>query len=401
MAYEVAVVGGGIVGLAATMELLGRFPQLTVVVLEKEPTLAAHQTGHNSGVIHSGVYYRPGSLKATMCVEGARLLRSFCDTHGIPCLMSGKVIVATRAEERPILELLYRRGAANGVPRLALIGPERLRELEPNARGLDALHVPEAGRVDYADVARAFADVILRRGGEIHVGARLLRGVRRNGLWRLETARGEYPARFLLTCGGLHADRLAAMAGEPTPLRIIPFRGEYYELVPDRCGLIRSMVYPVPDPSLPFLGVHFTRSITGGVHAGPNAVLAFAREGYRKRDVNLRDLAGMVASPGFWKMAGRLWRVGCSESYRSWNKRAFTRSLQRLVPAVTAADLVPGGNGVRAQAVQPDGTLVDDFKIMGGCGAIHVLNVPSPAATASIRIGRYLAELAGKQFGLS
>ena len=397
-ACDVTVVGGGIVGLATAMVWEQRFPGAKLIVLEKEPAVGAHQTGHNSGVIHSGLYYRPGSLKAQTCVTGARLMAEFCQANRIPYRLCGKLVVATEASELAALEQLYQRGLANGVPGLGMIGPERLRELEPHARGLKAIHVPSAGIVDYAAVARAFARIIGAQGGEIRTSSRVLRLMRREGSWLAETTTGEVRSRALITCGGLHADRLAAMAGGRRELRIVPFRGEYYALLPERCFLVQGMLYPVPNPALPFLGVHFTRTITGGVHAGPNAVLALAREGYRKADINLRDLLDLATHPGFWRMARTYWRVGLEESYRSWSKRAFVRTLQRLVPEIRPADMGAGGSGVRAQAVDSAGALVDDFNIVQSEHAIHVRNVPSPAATASIRLGQHIADLAASSF---
>ncbi|MBI2495530.1 MAG: L-2-hydroxyglutarate oxidase [Candidatus Omnitrophica bacterium] len=396
--YDVAVIGGGIVGLATAMEWLTRVPGSRLVVVEKETHLGAHQTGHNSGVIHSGIYYRPGSVKARTCVEGARLLVEFCRAHRSPYLLCGKLVVATEPSELPALETLYQRGCANGVPGLRLLSPEEFREIEPHARGIKALHVPQAGVVDYGEVARAFAEVIRQRGGEIRTSARVQHLERRNGVWVLETAAGDLQATFLVTCGGLQADRVAVMAGASSDVRIVPFRGEYYEVVPERRCLVKGMIYPVPDPALPFLGVHFTRTVDGRVHAGPNAVLALKREGYRKSDVSVTDTWDLVSYSGFWKMAGRYWVTGLGELYRSWSKRAFVRALQRLVPEVRPTDLSPGGSGVRAQAVDPRGALLDDFSIVQGDHAIYVRNVPSPAATASIAIGRRIADMAASAF---
>lgn len=398
-AWDVAIVGGGIVGLATGMELLARFPRARVVLLEKEPDIARHQTAHNSGVIHSGLYYPPGSLKARTCVEGGRLMVEFCREHGIPHEICGKVVVAVEPEELPRLEELHRRGRANGVAGLSMIGPEQLRELEPHARGLKALHVASAGIVDFVAVARTFADLFRRRGGEIRTHSTVLRLTRRGGGWIVETTGGTLQADALITCGGLHEDRLAALAGAGDGPRIVPFRGDYYELIPERRAVIRHMIYPVPDPALPFLGVHFTRDLDGGVHVGPNAVLALKREGYRKTDVSLRDTLAMLGDRGVWRMARRYWRVGVEEWARSWSPRAFVRAAQRLVPEVRERDFRPAGSGVRAQAVDPGGSLVNDFDIVQAPGAVHVRNVPSPAATASIRIGQLIADIAGQGFG--
>lgn len=390
--YDVAIIGGGIVGLATAMDISVRMPGVKLVVLEKEPRVASHQTGHNSGVIHSGLYYRPGSLKAATCVAGAKLMVDFCRAHHIPYDICGKVVVATQEAELPALEVLYQRGQANGVPRLMMIGPERLREIEPHARGLKALHVPTTGLVDYTNVAGVFAKLIQQRGGEIRTSARVTCLLRRARTWVVETTSGEVAARYLVTCAGLYADRLAVWAGAPRDLQIVPFRGEYYNLIPERQSLVRGMIYPVPNPVLPFLGVHFTRSMDHGVHAGPNAVLALKREGYRKTDVHLGELLDMLSYPGFWRMAATYWQAGIMEMVRSLSKPAFVRALQRLVPEVRSSDLVPGGSGVRAQAVDPQGALLDDFNLVEGDGVMYVRNVPSPAATASIRIGQIIAE---------
>ncbi len=392
--YDVLIVGGGIVGLATAKALLEQLPETKLLLLEKEAQLAQHQTGHNSGVIHSGIYYRPGSLKATLCVEGAKLLVEFCQAHQIPYELCGKLVVATTAAELPRLQILYERGLANGVGDLALVGPERIQELEPHARGLRALHVASAGIVDYPAVARALAQIIQRHGGAIRTSTRVRSLLRREGRWIAETPSGALQAHVLITCGGLYADRLAAQAGGLSDLQIVPFRGEYYELRPERRSLVKNMIYPVPDPTLPFLGVHFTRAIDGSVHAGPNAVLALKREGYRKTDVDLADTLQLMGYAGFWRMARRFWSVGFSETYRSWSKRAFVRSLQRLVPEVRASDIVPSGSGVRAQAVDTQGALLDDFNIVQADHAIHVRNVPSPAATSSIRLGQSIAQMA-------
>jgi L-2-hydroxyglutarate oxidase LhgO len=400
MDYDVAVVGAGIVGLATVWALTERAPRTRVVVLEKEPEIARHQSGHNSGVIHAGIYYRPGSAKARLCVEGARLLTEFCDRHGIRWERCGKVIVATRADELPRLVALYERGVANGVPGLALIGPERVRELEPHAAALQAIHSPHTGIVDYREVARALATEATRRGATLETGAGVAAVRRLGDGFVLRTPRIEVAARRLINCAGLYADLVARRAGAAPDLRIIPFRGEYYFLRPERRHLVRTLIYPVPDPAFPFLGVHFTRTIHGQVEAGPNAVLAFAREGYRFGQVNLVELLGTLTYRGFWAMARRYWRTGLYEMYRSLSQAAFVRALQRLVPELRAEDVVRGGSGVRAQAVSPDGSLVDDFRIVETAEAVHVLNAPSPAATASLAIGRQIAALAADRFGL-
>ena len=397
--FNVAVVGAGIVGLATALELTRRFPSLRVLVLEKEGTVATHQSGHNSGVIHSGIYYRPGSLKAKLCVEGAAAMIAFCREHGITHEVCGKVVVGTRDTEIAGLQELQRRAQANGVAGVEFIGPERLRELEPHAAGLRALWIPGTGITDYAAVTRKYAELVQVAGGVVLTGAEVV-GIAAPGEGVVvETTRGDYEAGLLVNCAGLYSDRVAKMAGAEPEVAIVPFRGEYYELAAERRGLVRALIYPVPDPDLPFLGVHFTRRVDGSVEAGPNAVLALRREGYRKTDVSLRDLAGTMTFPGFWRMARRWWRTSLGEYYRSLSKAAFVASLQRLVPDLRGGDLKRGGAGVRAQAVDRSGGLIDDFKFVVGHRAVHVLNVPSPAATASLVIGREIANVA-EQAGL-
>ncbi|MCZ6479180.1 MAG: L-2-hydroxyglutarate oxidase [candidate division NC10 bacterium] len=393
---DIAIVGGGIIGLATALALSERVPRLQLAVLEKESRLAAHQSSHNSGVIHAGIYYTPGSYKACLCVEGVKLMLTFCDMYGIQYERCGKVIVATSPEELPRLAQLYKRGVANGVAGLERIGPERVREIEPHANALAAIYLPATGIVDFGKVSMTMASVLRGRETAILTGARVGRIVSANGGVVLETASGTVRARALINCAGLYADRVARLMGVRTDVRIIPFRGEYYNLVPDRRHLVRGLIYPAPDPAFPFLGVHFTRTIHGGVEAGPNAVLAFAREGYTFMHIRLGEVAGMLAYPGFWRMAARYWRMGLYELYRSLSRSAFVRALQRLVPEISPADLEPGGAGVRAQAVEKDGALVDDFRIVETPKAIHVLNAPSPAATASLAIGRHIADLAAR-----
>lgn len=396
--FNVSVIGAGVVGLAVALEITRRFPQLRLLVLEKEDGVARHQSGHNSGVIHSGVYYKPGSLKARLCVTGAAAMVEFCGQHGIPHKVCGKVIVATTPDELPRLEDLCRRGQTNGLAGLRLIGPEELREFEPHARGIKALYVPATGVTDYALVCEKYAELISAAGGSVLTSAAVTGIKRSENEIVLETVRGAFSTRALINCAGLFSDRISRMAGDTPSAQIIPFRGEYYDLVPERASLVRALIYPVPDPRFPFLGVHFTRRVTGKVDAGPNAVLALAREGYRRSDVNLRDLASSVTYSGFWRMAGRLWRDGLAEWYRSLSKSAFVRALQRMLPEVRDDDFVPGGSGVRAQAVTPGGALVDDFQFVPSRNVLHVLNVPSPAATASLAIGRAVVDTAEKLF---
>jgi L-2-hydroxyglutarate oxidase LhgO len=399
--YDVTIIGAGIIGLATARALLQRQPRLRLVVLDKEPAIAAHQTGHNSGVIHSGVYYAPGTLKARLCVQGSRDLYAYCDSRGITAERCGKVIVAADERELPRLDELYRRGVANGVPGLELIGPKRLREIEPYCAGVRALWVPSTGIVDYGRVAAAYADDLRASGGEVRVGSgvRAIRNVPESVV--LQTESGDVKTRFLIACAGLQADRVAQLSGAPVEPRIVPFRGDYWLLRPERRYLARNLIYPVPDPAFPFLGVHFTRrSEDGAVWLGPNAVLAFAREGYRRLHTNPADLVEVVGYPGFRRMASKFWRTGLMELHRDFSKRAFLQSLQRYIPALSIADLIPGPSGVRAQALDRSGRLVDDFVVNVQDGRIiHVRNAPSPGATSSLAIGRLIAERAAEAFG--
>ena len=398
--HDVIVIGGGIVGLATALEITTRFPRLRLLVLEKESGVGRHQSGHNSGVIHSGVYYKPGSLKAKLCVEGARAMIQFCRDHGIPHQVCGKVIVATSDAELPRLEELHRRGEANGLNGLRFLGQEELHDIEPYARGIRALAVPSTAITDYAKVCEKFAGLISARG-EIRRSTKVT-GLRRTpGEVVVQTDRGEFVANAVINCAGLFSDRIAKMVGDEPDLAIFPFRGEYYDLIPERASFVRALIYPVPDPQFPFLGVHFTRRINGTVDAGPNAVLAFRREGYCRGDFDLGDISSILAFPGFWHVAARHWRNELGEFHRSFSKAAFVRALQRLLPELRDGDLVPGASGVRAQAVKRDGTLVDDFYFVQSERMLHVLNVPSPAATASLRIARYIADMAAQSFGWS
>ena len=398
--YDVAIVGGGIIGLSTAMQLLERSPDLSIAVIEKEERLAQHQTGHNSGVIHSGIYYRPGSWKSTFCVGGKERLLAFCDENEIEYDPCGKVIVATDESELGRLDDLYERGTANGVPDLEMVGPERLAEIEPHTYGVRALWAPHTGIVDYVRVANAYAGKFQSAGGDIFTGAAVT-GARQTATGTaLETQRGALQARHVVNCGGLYADRLAAMMGEQTDVRIIPFRGEYYKLAESSEGLVKGLIYPVPDPRFPFLGVHYTRNIHGYVEAGPNAVLAWAREGYQKSNVNLGETAGALTFPGFWKMTAKHWKTGMQEMNRSYRKSVFVNDLKKLIPEIRPEDLEPGGSGVRAQAVSKSGAILDDFHILRGQHALHVLNAPSPGATSSLAIGEYLSDLAIQDFGL-
>lgn len=398
---DVAVIGGGILGTATAMRLAQEFPRYRVVVLEKESDVAQHQTGHNSGVIHAGIYYAPGSRKANLCTVGSRMLRRFCDERGIPYEMCGKVVVATSEAQMPGLQELMRRGTANGAEGLEMIGRDRLKELEPHAAGVGAIHSPNTGIVDFTAVTRAYASELQEAGGELHTSTRVLKVLSDRPGLVLETDRGDIQARYVVNCAGLHSDEVARGMGVGLDLRIIPFRGEYFSLTPERTSLVRGLIYPVPDPRLPFLGVHFTKRISGGVEAGPNAVLALAREGYAKTSVEFSDAFGTLAYPGFWRMSLTHWKTGIKEQYRSLFKQVFLRSLQTLVPEVRMEDLIEPGAGVRAQAVDRRGNLLQDFEIARSPNAIHVLNAPSPAATASLAISRHIVDQAREAFGLA
>ena len=396
---DVVVVGGGIVGLATAKMLCERYA-VKVTVLEAEDRVAAHQTGHNSGVIHSGLYYKPGSLKAGNCVRGREAMYRYCEEKSIPHERCGKIVVALSKEEVPALDELERRGRANGLAGLLRLTGEELRGHEPHVAGMDGLFVPQTGIVDYAHVAAAYVTDIQSAGGEVRTRSRVTAVRQREGMLVVESETGDLETRALINCAGLQSDRFARLCGVNPGLKIIPFRGEYYELKPERQHLVRNLIYPVPDPRFPFLGVHFTRMAGGGVEAGPNAVLAFRREGYAKTSFSPRDTAGMLGFSGFWIMIANHWKTGLGEMHRSLSKAAFVKALQRLMPEIQADDLTPGGAGVRAQAVLPDGKLVDDFRIVESPRVIHVLNAPSPAATASLSIGLDLAERAQRQFSL-
>ena len=392
--YDVAIVGAGIVGLAAGMKLLSARPDFNAVILEKESRIAAHQTGHNSGVIHSGLYYRPGSNKARMCVSGARELVRFSEENGVPFELCGKIVAAVSPDELPRLFELHRRGVENGLRGLRLIGPDEARELEPHVRCLQALHVPETGIVDFKDVAGAYARNFASAGGEILLRHKVLSIASEGATTAMETPRRTIRARVVINCSGLYSDVVARASGLEPPCEIVPFRGEYHRVRPERNCLVKNLIYPVPDPRFPFLGVHFTRMIDGTVEAGPNAVLAFAREGYSRTRVSASELMGILRYRGFWKLAARHWKNGAHEMMRSCSKRLFARALQKLVPGITARDLAPGGSGVRAQALSSDGVLLDDFVILQNERMVHVLNAPSPAATSSLAIGGAIAAIA-------
>jgi L-2-hydroxyglutarate oxidase len=399
--YDVTVIGAGLIGLSTAMHLLGRHPDLRVSVIEKDPHPASQQSGHNSGVIHSGIYYKPGSFKARFCVEGRASMTRFCIENEIPTRTCGKLIVATREDELQRLDALLDRGTANQVEGLELVGPVRIQEIEPHVRVIKALWAPKTGIVDFRKVAAVYLDKVRSAGGEVHFNTRLSRVMRRRRETILETDAGEFKTRNIVNCAGLHSDVVARMMGVRPDLRIIPFRGEYYTLNKEKETLVKGLIYPVPDPDFPFLGVHFTQTMKGFVEAGPNAVLAMKREGYRKRDISPTEMLGILSYMGFWRLALREWKIAVWEVHRSFRKSVFVKSLQRLIPEVTSKDLGPGGSGVRAQAVAPDGSLLDDFRIEQTPNAVHVLNAPSPGATCSIVIGRYIVDLAEQSFSLS
>jgi (S)-2-hydroxyglutarate dehydrogenase len=382
---KVTIVGAGIVGLATAHQLVCRYPHIRITVLEKETGPARHQTGNNSGVLHCGLYYKPGSQKAKMAVQGIRRMVEFCERHHIAHETCGKLVVATEPEEIPRLHSLLECGAANGLQGLQLLAPEQIREHEPHVAGLAAIRVPQEGIVDFKAATQAMADEVISHGGDIHYSSEVFR-LQNSGTWRISTRSGDYDSDFIINCGGLQCDRLSKMAGNHDSARIVPFRGEYYKLKPERSHLVHNLIYPVPDPKFPFLGVHFTRLIHGGIEAGPNAVLAFAREGYRHTDFRIRDLAETLSYPGFWRFLLRYPSMCWHEFHRSFSKALFCQSLQRLVPELQTDDLMEGGAGVRAQALSPAGELLQDFYLVRQSNALHVLNAPSPAATASLAI---------------
>lgn len=398
--FDVVIIGGGIVGMATALQLT-RSSHSRVLVVEAEPELGAHQTGHNSGVIHSGVYYKPGSLKARSCADGRDEMYAFCAEHGIAHERCGKVVVATSDEEIARLDELERRSRANGLPGIRRLSAAELKQHEPHVAGVAGLLVPTTGIVDYRDVVAKYGELFQAAGGELRLSCRLLGATRHSSEITLETSLGEFRGTHVISCCGLQSDRVARLCGFQTTMQIVPFRGEYYQLRPERQHLVRHLIYPVPDPRFPFLGVHFTRMVKGGVEAGPNAVLAFKREGYHKTDVSPRDLAQMLTFSGFWRMASTHWRTGVYEFQRSLSKAIFVKALQKLVPEIRDDDVEPRGAGVRAQAVDATGRLIDDFLVLNDDRSIHVLNAPSPAATASLSIGRTIADLARQTFSLS
>ena len=391
MKYDFIIVGGGIVGLATGLCILEARPGVKLLLIEKEDSLGQHQTGHNSGVLHAGLYYKPGSLKAKLAVEGLRQMVSYCQKHKVLHDQCGKIVVASVPDELPRLEKLMERGLANGLKGLRKLSPEEIREIEPHAAGLAAIHVPEEGIVDYAGVVEAMAAQIRAKGGEIVLGSKAERLKRAGGIWRVQTSHETYETNQVVVCAGLHSDRMVSRSGMTPSAKIMPFRGEYYMIRKERQSLVRNLIYPVPDPQFPFLGVHFTRMVKGGVEAGPNAVLAMAREGYTWGDINIRDLAESLSFLGLWKFMLKYPSICSYEIWRSISRREFCRSLQKLVPEICDADLETGSAGVRAQAMSSDGALVEDFSFVAGPGILHVVNAPSPAATASLAIGAEVA----------
>ena len=396
--YDLVVIGGGIIGLATAMRVTEEFPDLKVAVLEKETEVAQHQTGHNSGVIHAGIYYAPGSQKANFCSTGGVLLREYCDKHNIKYDMCGKLIVAVNDNEVPMLMDLYERGTANGALGLKIIEKEEITDYEPHSTGVKAIFSPNTGIIDYTEVSKSYATQMMEAGGDLITGTELKSISEKDGQIYLETTDGTIRAKKILNCAGLHADRVAKMMGVDMGVKIIPFRGEYFSLIPERSDMVKGLIYPVPNPNLPFLGVHFTRRVNGSVEAGPNAVLAFAREGYKKTKINFGDAFETLTYSGFLKMSLKYWTVGMKEQYRSLVKGSFVKSLQTLIPEITGKDLYSPGAGVRAQAVAKNGALLQDFSIAETENAIHVLNAPSPGATASLTISKYILDLMKKSF---
>ncbi|MCE7864681.1 MAG: L-2-hydroxyglutarate oxidase [Bacteroidetes bacterium CHB5] len=398
MFVDITIIGGGIVGLATALQIQKANPNLKIIVLEKESSLARHQTGNNSGVIHSGLYYKPGSLKATNCIRGYNLLLDFCRSNEIPFDLCGKIVVATEQHELPLLENLYKRGQQNGLTNLKKLQAQELKEYEPHVAGLAGIFVPQTGIVDYTLVANKYGEVFQKNGGTIHVNEKVLEVQHTNTQRVVVTQKSSYTSKLVINCAGLYSDKVARMTVPALNVKIIPFRGEYYKLKKEKEYLVKNLIYPVPDPNFPFLGVHFTRMAKGGVEAGPNAVLAFSREGYKKSNINVSELAESLAWPGFQKVAAKYWRTGMGEMYRSFSKAAFTKALQKLLPEIQEGDLVEGGAGVRAQACDRNGGLVDDFLILEDTGVINVCNAPSPAATSSLAIGETVSKLALSRF---
>ena len=395
--FDVTVIGGGIVGLATALQIQKSNPALRILLIEKEKELARHQTGNNSGVIHSGLYYKPGSLKALNCIRGYHLLIDFCKGNGIPYDLCGKIVVATEEKELPLLQNLFERGQQNGLQNLKKLSKEELKEYEPHVTGLEGIFVPQTGIVDYTKVSLKYGELLQKNGATLKLGERVTAIKNKSGQQEVITDQSTYSTKLVINCAGLYSDKIARLTVPNVNVKIIPFRGEYFKLKKEKEYLVRNLIYPVPDPNFPFLGVHFTRMAKGGVEAGPNAVLAFKREGYKKSDINIAELAESLAWPGFQKVAAKYWRTGFGEMYRSFSKAAFTKALQKLIPEIKESDLTEGGAGVRAQACSRDGGLVDDFLILEEKNVVNVCNAPSPAATSSLAIGETVAALALKK----
>ena len=391
--FDAVIIGGGIVGTSTALSLQQKGFN-SVLVIEAEEKLAAHQTGNNSGVIHSGIYYKPGSLKGKLCTEGRELLYRFCEEHDIPNERCGKIIIATEKKEIPILNDIESRGLANGLKGIKRLRKEEIKDYEPYAEGEEALLVPQTGIVDFIGVTNKFSELISRHGGEVLTSVRFLNAVKSNNHLVVETTKNDFKCKLLINCGGLQSDRIAKKCGVSPRLQIIPFRGEYFKIKKEKEYLVRNLIYPVPDPKFPFLGVHFTRMIKGGIEAGPNAVLAFSRKGYTYNEISFTDIFEMISFPGFWRMVKQHYKMGTDEFRRSLNKSLFTKALQKLIPQIEENDIVRGGSGIRAQALNKSGKLIDDFKIIENESQVHILNAPSPAATASISIGKYIADIA-------
>jgi L-2-hydroxyglutarate oxidase len=395
--FDILVIGGGIIGTATALSLRNN-SKLNILLIESEKELASHQTGNNSGVIHSGLYYKPNSLKAKNCIEGRELLYNFCEDHNIEFERCSKIVVASDDSEKNVLDELFNRGLANGLVGIKKLNAEEIKNYEPSATGIAGLFVPQTGIIDFKKVTNAYAKVFLENGGIIITNCKFLSLKNSNGEYVIVTTKGEYKTKFLVNCGGLYCDRIAKLCGVNPGLQIIPFRGEYFKFKKEKEYLVKNLIYPVPDPTFPFLGVHFTRMINGGIEAGPNAVLAFKREGYSKKEFSINDVSWMFFYSGFWKMASKYYRMGLGEFYRSFNKTAFVKALKKLIPEIQEDDIEPGGAGVRAQALEPNGKLVDDFRIVEAKRMVHVLNAPSPAATASLSIGRTIAKIVKNKF---
>ncbi|MES2795359.1 MAG: L-2-hydroxyglutarate oxidase [Bacteroidota bacterium] len=399
MNSDIIIIGGGIVGLASALKIKEANPNLSIILLEKESQVAAHQTGNNSGVIHSGLYYKPGSLKATNCINGYHLLIDFCEQENIPYELTGKVVVATKEEQKPLLNNLYERGLQNKLDGIRKISAAEVREYEPYVQCVEGMWVPQTGIVDYKVVSQKMAEKLINLGVELHFNTKVTGVAKGNTLNIVTTDKGSFESKLVINCAGLYSDKVAQMSqNEPIDVRIVPFRGEYYKIKPEKHYLVKNLIYPVPDPNFPFLGVHFTRMMRGGIEAGPNAVLAFQREGYKKMDINLKELYETLSWPGFQKVAMKYWQTGLGEMYRSFSKSAFTKALQELIPDIQESDLIEGGAGVRAQACDRNGGLLDDFSIIEDAMTINILNAPSPAATSSLSIGKSVAEMVAKRF---